>query len=143
MSRFLVAFLLIVVIVLAMAPVGAAARTWFVERDGSGEFANIHNAVFACSAGDTIMIGPGRYDDFHPLITSAWTTEAILEVTKDDLTFIGSGNTSSIIGPTVMYLPPGVIPKPMGVAALDTVTARFSHSRRASYPRSHSFFYGK
>lgn len=107
--------------------VPSSARTWFVERDGSGEFASIHNAMIACAAGDTIMIGPGRYDDFHPLVAPAWTSEAIVDVRKNNLTFIGSGNTSTIIGPTVMYLPPGLVPEPepAAVASVENVDARF------------------
>ncbi len=64
----------------------SGARTWRVEKNGSGEFATIHDAMIACSAGDTIMIGPGRYDDFHPFVAPAWTSEAIVGVTKDNLT---------------------------------------------------------
>ncbi len=112
-----------VLILVAMAtPV--QARTWYVEKDGSGEFATIHNAMIACSAGDTIMIGPGRYDDFHPFTAPAWTTEAIVGVTKDNLTFIGSGNTSTIIGPTEMYLT-GSNPEPMAVVSVDNISASF------------------
>ncbi len=70
------------------------------------------------------MIGPGRYDDFHPLTAPAWTTEAIVGISKDNLTFIGSGNTTSIIGPTEIYLP-GTVPEPMGIASVENLSAKF------------------
>ena len=111
------------VLLLTVGAMPSVARTWYVERDGSGEFANIHNAVYACSAGDTIMIGPGRYEDFHPLVAPAWTREVIVAVTKDNLTFIGSGPATTIIGPTVMYETPGL--PPMAVASIVDVDAKF------------------
>lgn len=101
------------------------ARTWVVDRYGSGDFGTIHNAMNACSDGDTISILPGRYADFHPFTAPAWTSEAIVGVSKDNLTFIGSGNMSTIIGPTERYLPDGVNPKPMAIASVDTINARF------------------
>jgi hypothetical protein len=111
--------LLWVTLLLCVCAGPSTARTWYVEQDGTGEFTRIHNAVFACSAGDTIMIGPGRYDDFHPFTAPAWTTEAIVGITKDNLTLIGSGNTETIIGPTEMYLPGGV--EPIALASVDDV----------------------
>jgi len=70
------------------------------------------------------MIGPGRYDDFHPFTAPAWTTEVIVGVTKDNLTFIGSGNSTTIIGPTEMYLP-GISPEPMAIASVENLRAKF------------------
>ena len=63
---------------IALVPECAQSETWRVEQDGSGDFVTIHDATIACSAGDTIMIGPGRYDDFHPFTAPAWTTEVIV-----------------------------------------------------------------
>ncbi|MCA9233156.1 MAG: right-handed parallel beta-helix repeat-containing protein [Planctomycetales bacterium] len=105
--------------------VPAGARTWRVEKDFSGDFASIHNAVLACSAGDSILIGPGRYDDFHPVTAPAWNTAAIVYVTKDDLTFVGSGPESTIVGPTEMFDPPELYPAPMGIVAIEDLTATF------------------
>jgi len=36
-------------------------RTWYVERDGSGDFWNIQNAVDIAEDGDVIEIGPGLF----------------------------------------------------------------------------------
>jgi len=112
-------------VVALLVPTAAKARTWRVERDGSGEFASIHNAINACSAGDTILIGPGRYDDFHSVTAPAWDTAAIAYVTKDSLTFIGSGAESTIIGPSEVYDPPELYPAPMGIVAIEDLTAVF------------------
>ncbi len=102
----------------------SSAGIWYVDKDGSGDFVTIHDAMASCSTGDTIMIGPGRYDDFHPFTAPAWTTEVIVGITKDNLTFIGSGNSTTIIGPTEMYLP-GVIPDPMAIACVENINAEF------------------
>ncbi len=86
-----------------LAPISALPATWHVEQDGSGDFLDIQPAVDAATAGDTIMIGPGRFDTFHPFIAPAWTEDVIVGVTKDNLTFIGSGKDVSIIGTSLPY----------------------------------------
>ena len=44
----------------------ADARTWRVERDGSGDFTTIRSAIEASAPGDTVLPGPGRYDEAAP-----------------------------------------------------------------------------
>lgn len=87
------------------------ARTWRVELDGSGDFMDIQPAVEAASPGDTIRIGPGRFDTFHPVTTPAWTEDVIVGVLKDNLAFIGSGSGVTILGPAVFWNPVGASPK--------------------------------
>jgi hypothetical protein len=99
------------VIVTCFTAVDASARTWRVELDGSGDFTDIQPAVDASAAGDTILIGPGRYDTFRPCVAPAWTEPTIVWVTKDNLTFLGSGQGSTILGPTTYFGPPGRDPK--------------------------------
>jgi len=94
-----------------LAPVSAQPATWFVELDGSGDFSDIQPAVDAAAAGDTIKIGPGRFDTFRPFTAPAWTEEVIVGVTKDDLTFIGSGKDVTIVGTSQPYGDPGEDPK--------------------------------
>lgn len=74
-------------------------RTWRVEKDGSGDFAVIQNAVDAAAAGDTVLIGPGRYVD--KAIPDCITTpdSAYVYITRNELTLIGSGRNKTIIGP--------------------------------------------
>ncbi len=76
----------------------ALACTWRVELDGSGDSADIQPAVEAAAAGDTIMIGPGRFDQLHPCVAPAWTEDAIVAVVQDGLTFVGSGADQTILG---------------------------------------------
>jgi len=96
---------------MSMAPIMAQPSTWYVEQDGSGDFTEIQRALDAAAAGDTIMIGPGRFDTFHPFTAPAWTEEVIVGVTKDDLTFIGSGKDVTIIGTPQPYGDYGENPK--------------------------------
>jgi hypothetical protein len=42
---------------LCLAASSAYPTTWFVERDGSGDFMVIQDAVDAAAAGDTILFG--------------------------------------------------------------------------------------
>jgi hypothetical protein len=89
----------------------AWARTWRVELNGSGDFRDIQPAVEAASSGDTIRIGPGRFQQLHQIVAPAWTEETIVAVTKDNLTFIGAGAEQTILGMTSYYAPEGRFPK--------------------------------
>ncbi len=100
--------LLLVAVGLASA---ASARTWRVELDGSGDYTDIQPAVDAATPGDTIRIGPGRFDTFHPITAPAWTEDTIVGVLKDDLTFLGSGRDVTILGPGSYRGVPGEDPK--------------------------------
>jgi hypothetical protein len=92
MSRVLI--LGIAIVVAACGSVVAA--TWRVEKDGSGDFTVIQDAVDAAADGDTIAIGPGRYDDFELNEFSAWIIAMVFD---KSLSFIGSGIGSTVLGP--------------------------------------------
>lgn len=101
----------IIVVLFYVLPHAAFASTWMVEQNGSGDFVEIQPAVDAAAAGDSILIGPGRFDNFHPFTAPGWTEEVIVGVTKDNLTFIGSGKDVTIVGTVLPYAPPGELPK--------------------------------
>ncbi len=106
-----VCFLLLIAMFLGTGASSALGKTWRVELDGSGDFDDIQPAVDAAADGDTILIGPGRFDTFHPCVAPAWTEPAIVWVTKDNLTFIGSGQDITIIGTESYYGPDWQNPK--------------------------------
>ncbi len=101
----------VVIALIALVPPSAQSATWTVELDGSGDFLDIQPAVDAAADGDTIMIGPGRFDTFRPFTAPGWVEEAIVGVTKNDLTFIGSGKDVTIVGTPEPYGDPGYDPK--------------------------------
>jgi len=74
-------------------PAVTVAETWTVALDGTGDFETIQEAADAASDGDTIAIGPGRYNRAGH---GRWT--AVVETDKD-LVFVGSGIGQTIIGP--------------------------------------------
>ncbi len=117
----------IVGILILVLPFTSFAGTWQVEKDGSGDFLIIQDAVDAAAPGDTIQIGPGRFDDFADFTAPAWTREVIIGVTKNNLVFIGAGPEESIIGPEVMYEPPGL--PPMGIACIENYFCEFRNLR--------------
>jgi hypothetical protein len=89
----------------------ACARTWRVELNGTGDYNDIQPAVEAAAPGDTIRIGPGRFDTFHPFIAPAWVEDVIVGVQKNNLTFIGSGKDLTVLGPATFWNPPSASPK--------------------------------
>jgi len=103
-------------LMLAGAAVPSAARTWHVEKDGSGDFTVIQAAVDAAAPGDTISIGPGRYTEKAPLTALGWTEYVNVAVRTDSLTLIGAGRDLTIIGPEHREYSPPAMPK--GIAAI-------------------------
>jgi hypothetical protein len=77
---------------------GADAATWRVERDGSGDFTVIQDAVNVAASGDTIRIGPGRFNEGTIVQVPGWTELVRVLVTVEDLTLIGAGPQETIIG---------------------------------------------
>lgn len=76
----------------------ATAGTMTVRRDGTGDFTVIQDAVNAAASGDTIRIGPGRYDEGTIVQVPGWTELVRVLVTVEDLTLIGAGDGLTIIG---------------------------------------------
>jgi hypothetical protein len=99
------------------------ARTWRVMRDGSADFQTIQPAVNTASPGDTISIGPGRYEEttlFNPVPGRPWPKPTCIGVSVDSLTFVGDGVDVVIVGPvTPNYTADG----PMGLVNLTTGTS--------------------
>lgn len=79
----------------------ASAAVWRVEKDGTGDFKVIQDAVEASAAGDTVLIGPGRYNDRFLVGTPPWQQYTRVLVNRSDLTLIGAGAQLTIIGDDV------------------------------------------
>ncbi len=94
MRRFLAAFL----ILMASSTV-AQARTWRVEKDGSGDYAIIQAAIDAAADGDTIRIGAGRFDAFAT--QRGMPINVYLDGQKS-LVLSGAGAEATIIGPAAL-----------------------------------------
>ena len=105
MRTRVVLFLVVTVLVAGFARAGVLR----VEQDGSGEFLLIQDAVEAAASGDTILIGPGRYDDLQPRGSMVGATVAYWEDGKN-LTFIGTSAEEVIIGPA-SYVPTNTGPQ--------------------------------
>jgi hypothetical protein len=89
---------LLLPILIALAAV-ASARSWHVERDGSADYTVIQDAVDAAASGDTILIGPGRFNEQQWVTCPGWQDSVRVLVHQYELTLIGSG-PATIIGQT-------------------------------------------
>jgi hypothetical protein len=70
-----------------------------VEKDGSGDYTIIQDAVDAAASGDTIRIGPGRFAENNPTPCTTYIPFVRIWVPQDVLTIIGAGPEETIIGP--------------------------------------------
>lgn len=95
----------------------AAASTWSVQRDGSGDFTTIQPALDAAADGDTVLIGPGEYTEatMVRLPDSVYEIQSYADVRCDNLTIIGAGAESTVIGPTT-YLGNRATGEPAGLS---------------------------
>lgn len=87
----------------AAAPVGVAAATLRVERDGSGDFSAIQPALDAAASGDTVLVGPGEYTEYSMVRLEgyAWDVAVFAYSDLPSLTIVGSGVGQTIIGPII------------------------------------------
>jgi hypothetical protein len=73
-----------------------------VERDGSADYTVIQDAVDAAASGDTILIGPGRFNEQQWVTCPGWQDSVRVLVHQYELTIIGSG-PETIIGQDVAW----------------------------------------
>ena len=89
----------IILFFLLLLPVGSGAATIRVEKDGSGDFTVIQDAVDAAEDGDTIEIGPGRFSDVHDFLYYGGFTTQVCVTLEKSLNIIGSGQGVTVITP--------------------------------------------
>ena len=77
----------------------ASAKSWRVQRDGSADYTVIQDAVDVAASGDTILIGPGRFNEQRYWSFPGWSDSVRVVVPQRELTLIGSG-PATIIGQT-------------------------------------------
>ena len=89
----------LILALLALSATVSSARTWLVAKDGIGDFTVIQDAVDAAADGDTIRIGPGRFDDFREeTYTPSVTRDTCVRIADKGLALIGSGQDVTFIG---------------------------------------------
>jgi Secretion system C-terminal sorting domain/Right handed beta helix region len=92
--RLLIALILFI-------PLTSQATSWLVMKDGSGDYTEIQAAVDGCAVGDTVLVGPGRYDTFGVHWPELNWTE-VVGVTVDSLTIRALHRNTAIIGPEIV-----------------------------------------
>jgi Right handed beta helix region/Secretion system C-terminal sorting domain len=92
---------LYLILLLLLIPLTSQATSWLVMQDGTGDYTDIQAAVDGCAVGDTVLVGPGRYETFHTHWPDLNWTE-IVGVTVDSLTIKALYRNTAIIGPEVV-----------------------------------------
>jgi len=79
----------------------AVAATITVERDGTGDFMVLQEALNAAADGDTVRLGPGDFTEmpWTRLPGWSWDVRSCGRVMADDVTIIGAGPELTRIGP--------------------------------------------
>jgi hypothetical protein len=87
------------IVVLVLISSTASARTWWVQKDGSGDFTVIQDAVDVAASGDTIRIGPGEFFDgrWWELDNGAMIYTRVF-IRQPELTLIGHSAEETTIG---------------------------------------------
>lgn len=103
------------------------AATITVQQDGSGDYTQIQPALDACAAGDTLLIGPGVFEDFSPSYIPgyAWDVDIYAYVHVAELTIIGAGSDVTVIGPS-SYQGSAQTYSPKGLVWLEGIELRVS-----------------
>jgi len=106
-------------LVALLLPAAARSNTITVMKDGSGDYTLLQPAADAAAAGDTLLIGPGRYEEVTEFaFNSGVPRDAHLVVRVDNLTIIGMDRDSVIIGPSVPAIAQG---DPVGLVVAENV----------------------
>jgi len=90
--------------------------TWKVEKDGSGDFTLIQDAINTASPGDTIQIGTGRFEDLASFKREGAQYNAHAVIDLSELTVQGAGANETIIGPPTG---PGTNTSPYGIVGTE------------------------
>ena len=75
---------------------GAVLR---VEKDGTGDYTVIQDAVDAAEDGDTVLIGPGRYTEVHDFEYYYGRITQVCITLEKSLSIIGAGRGVTVIEP--------------------------------------------
>ena len=96
--------LMVVLLVLAATAATSHARTWQVRKDGTGDFTTLQPVMEVAAAGDTVLIGAGRYTEYQMYdINGIFEANMYLRVLVPNLTLIGEGPDQTIIGPETYH----------------------------------------
>jgi len=110
---------LIGIILVCSVATSLPAKTWSVEKDGSSDFTVIQDALDAAAPGDSVLVGPGRFDDFRPGASTVdgFQFQMIAWITTSELTLLGAGTDLTTIGPDSVVTE--VVGRPAGGLYID------------------------
>jgi hypothetical protein len=109
-------WLSVIVLTASMGASVCQAREWTVNKDGSGDFTRIVDAMDAIDHGDSVLIYPGRFAGGTIIDLPGQSGKASAFVQKNNITIRGTDRETVIIGPTEQnfagFWPKGIVTKP-------------------------------
>lgn len=93
-GRRVVRLVCALVMVVVIMP-SAAAKTWTVRTDGTGDFTSIQDAIWEATHGDEVFVGPGTYSENIDFLGRRITLRS--EMGPEATTIDGSGRDSSVV----------------------------------------------
>lgn len=98
-----------ITVALALATIASGA-TISVRKDGSGDYMVLQRALDVAASGDTVLVGPGEFTESSMVRLDGYgyDVESFGCFAATEVTLIGSGMESTIVGPVSYQGNPGI-----------------------------------